>query len=399
MDVWIERGGDPPAGRGAVEVVERKGRGHPDTICDALAEAVGGALSRAYLESFGAILHHNVDKVLLVGGSSRPAFGGGEIVAPIEITLAGRATSEALGERIDVDAIAIEAARACLRERLSRLDPDAHVRLATRIRPGAAELVGTFMRQAETGVWLANDTSIGVGHAPLSPLESTVHGLETRLTSGPALAERPERGEDMKIMGVRRGTEADITVADAFVGGALTDLEDYRAAREALRLEAQTMACELSGLDARVTVNAADDIARSQIYLTVIGTSAESGDDGEAGRGNRANGLITPMRPMTLESVAGKNPVSHVGKIYNVLATRIAEDLVEQLDDVTDAEICLVSRIGAPVSEPQLARARLWTKGRDPAELTSEVGSIVRARLATTRELAASFARGDITPF
>ena len=399
MEVLIERGGDPPAGRGAVEVVERKGRGHPDTICDALAEAVGGALSRTYLERFGAILHHNVDKVLLVGGTSRPAFGGGEILEPIEIILAGRATREAMGEHIDVDAIAIEAARACLRERLTRLHPDAHVRLATRLRPGASELVGTFMRQAQTGVWLANDTSIGVGHAPLSPLEATVHALETRLTSSSALAARPERGEDMKIMGVRRGGNADVTVADAFVGRALADIDAYRGAREALRAEAQELARDLSGLAVNVTVNAADDIERGNIYLTVIGTSAESGDDGEAGRGNRANGLITPMRPMTLESVAGKNPVSHVGKIYNVIATRIAEDLVSSLDDVTDAEICLVSRIGEPVTEPQLARARLWTRGRDPAELSSEVAEIVRARLGTTGELAVSFARGEITPF
>ncbi|MCZ7685900.1 MAG: hypothetical protein M5U28_46945 [Sandaracinaceae bacterium] len=147
---------------------------------------------------------------------------------------------------------------------------------------------------------------------------------------------------------------------------------------------------------ALVSINAADDPERGEIYLTVTGTSAESGDDGEAGRGNRANGLITPMRAMTMESVAGKNPVSHVGKIYNVIATRIAEDLVGRLEDVREAELCLVSRIGAPVREPQLARARLWTHGRDPSELSAEVEAIVHRHLDSTAALAEELAFGRV---
>ena len=89
-----------------LEIVERKGLGHPDTICDALAENLSRALSRFYLERCGAILHHNVDKALLCGGTARPAFGGGEIAEPIEIYLAGRATAEFEGVTIPVDEIA-----------------------------------------------------------------------------------------------------------------------------------------------------------------------------------------------------------------------------------------------------------------------------------------------------
>ncbi len=51
-----------------VEVVERKGAGHPDTICDALAETLSRNLCREYQSRFGYILHHNVDKALLCGG-------------------------------------------------------------------------------------------------------------------------------------------------------------------------------------------------------------------------------------------------------------------------------------------------------------------------------------------
>ncbi|MCA1409472.1 S-adenosylmethionine synthase, partial [Ensifer sp. IC3342] len=75
-----------------VEVVERKGLGHPDTICDALAETLSRNLCREYRQRLGRILHHNVDKALLCGGRSTPAFGGGSVDAPIDIYLAGRAT-------------------------------------------------------------------------------------------------------------------------------------------------------------------------------------------------------------------------------------------------------------------------------------------------------------------
>ena len=65
-----------------VEIVERKGIGHPDTICDALAEELSRTYSQYCLERFGLVLHHNVDKALLCGGRSAPRFGGGKVTAP-----------------------------------------------------------------------------------------------------------------------------------------------------------------------------------------------------------------------------------------------------------------------------------------------------------------------------
>src|SRR5450756_525052 len=74
-----------------VEVVERKGLGHPDSICDALAETLSRSLCLEYRDRFGKVLHHNVDKALLSGGRAAPAFGGGSVLAPMNIYLAGRA--------------------------------------------------------------------------------------------------------------------------------------------------------------------------------------------------------------------------------------------------------------------------------------------------------------------
>ena len=65
------------------EIVERKGLGHPDSICDAIMEQISINLSKAYLDKFGSILHHNVDKSLLVAGKVRHAFGGGVVKEPM----------------------------------------------------------------------------------------------------------------------------------------------------------------------------------------------------------------------------------------------------------------------------------------------------------------------------
>lgn len=339
-----------------VEVVERKGLGHPDTVCDALAEEVSLVLSRFYLERFGFVLHHNVDKVLLRGGASRPAFGGGDVDEPVEIYIAGRATRQYRGVEIPVEQLTIDACRAWLATNLHAVDAERHVRVHCLVRPGSHDLVELFERQRRNGTpKLANDTSIGVGFAPLTPLERAVLAAERSLR--PTVA--PERGEDVKVMGVREDARSSLTVACAFIGRHLRDLDAYLAARADAAALVRTAAGRSLGIEPVVDVNTADDPAAGSVYLTVTGTSAEAGDDGQTGRGNRANGLITPARPMTIESFAGKNPITHVGKIYNVAATRLAEALVAQVDGVREAQVLLVSRIGAPIEAPQVVHVRL----------------------------------------
>jgi S-adenosylmethionine synthetase len=151
------------------------------------------------------------------------------------------------------------------------------------------------------------------------------------------------------------------------------------------------------GTSADVEINTADRPPDS-LYLTVTGTSAEAGNDGEAGRGNRANGLITPYRPMTMESLAGKNPVSHVGKLYNIAAGLIAQQLAEGIDGVLAANCVLVSRIGEPISSPQIVDVRLLPREGMPVEaLASHAEEIVRARLDRLGDLSRDLIDGRVT--
>ena len=103
----------------------------------------------------------------------------------------------------------------------------------------------------------------------------------------------------------------------------------------------------------------------------MTGSSAEAGDDGEVGRGNRVNGLITPHRPMTMEATAGKNPVSHVGKLYNIVASRIANRIVGEISDAEAATCTMVSRIGDPIDQPAIVEVTLAPSPDPPASYQS----------------------------
>jgi len=364
-----------------VELVERKGLGHPDYIADASAEAVSRALSNYYLEKYGVILHHNVDKVLVVGGQANPRFGGGDVLQPIYILVAGRVTTEvktATGvEKVPVGLIIISSIKEWIKENFRFLDPDKHVVIDYRVGMGSTDLVGVYeLGVKAVKVPLANDTSIGVGFAPLTDTERLVLETERLLNSREFKAKLPEVGEDVKVMGLRVGKDVKLTIASALISSLVKDKDHYLNVKEEVKNKVLDLAAKITpNLTVDVTVNAADKPEHGIYYITVTGTSAEHGDDGAVGRGNRANGLITPMRPMTMEATAGKNPVSHIGKLYNVLANKIAERIYGEVKGLREVYVYLLSQIGKPINEPLVANVELLTESG--AELTGEVKSEV----------------------
>lgn len=382
-----------------VECVERKGVGHPDTICDGLAEALSRSLCLEYRRRFGEILHHNVDKALLSGGRATAAFGGGSVIAPINIYLAGRATFAIGSERIPVDEIARESSYAWLHDNLHALDAKRDVRVHVAIQSGSADLQALFLRRDRRDVPCANDSVIAVGHAPLSPLERLVLAVERRINGRDRRRDRPAWGEDIKVLGVRHGGSTRLTIACAMIGRYLTDLDDYREQKVALEELSRQLAFEHGFQSCEVVVNLADDIAAGSIYLTVTGTSAEAGDDGEVGRGNRVNGLITPCRPMSLEAAAGKNPVSHAGKIYNVAARQIAETLVAEVPEIARAQCLLVSEIGSPLTSPAVVQVKLATKDVPIGRLRDRVEKIIANCFARVPAIVDDFIAGRINIF
>ncbi|NMC10613.1 MAG: methionine adenosyltransferase [Methanothrix sp.] len=351
------------------EVVERKGIGHPDTLADGISESISRSLSQFYIDEFGQILHHNVDKVLIIAGKSMPEFGGGSILKPPSVIVGGRATKPS-GKQ--VFEIIEDSVTSFFRRTVKNLE---QFRVEPRVEEGAPELRSLIGRGA-------NDTSIGVGYAPLSSTEKLVLGMEREVQRVHGV------GEDTKLMAVRIGDELTIVVAAAMVSKFISSREEYDDAK------AKVLEAVSRRVDADICVNCAD--SGNNIYLTVTGTSIEMGDDGATGRGNRGNGLITPMRPMTMEAIAGKNPVNHVGKIYNVLAQRAASEIAE-LDGVIEANVTFVSKIGAPISQPLLRGVRISGDLQLTPELESQVDSILNYMLESTDQLVEEFVKGKLS--
>jgi S-adenosylmethionine synthetase len=381
-----------------VEIVERKGIGHPDSICDGIAESVSSALAKTYLDRVGEVLHYNTDETQLVAGSADPAFGGGEVLEPIYVLIVGRATKRYEGRKIPVDSIALEAAREYLREEIPGIDLDSDAVIDVRLGEGSGDLQDVFGEEGRR-IPMANDTSFGVGHAPLTETERIVSEAERRL-NGEFAADHPALGPDVKIMGKREGDAIDLTVAAAMIDQHVPDMEAYRAAVERVREFVEAVAAEHTDRDVNVYVNTADDYEEGSIYLTVTGTSAEQGDDGSVGRGNRANGLITPNRSMSMEATSGKNPVNHIGKIYNVLAAEVASEVVAEVASIRDLRIRLLSQIGRPIDEPHVADAHVVTaEGVDVADIEDDVAAIIDEELADVRSITDRIIEGDLRTF
>ena len=393
-NIKVERLNQRPLEQQEIELVERKGIGHPDSVADGLAESISRALCQEYLDRFGAVLHHNTDKTQIVAGRSKPAFGGGEVICPLYILLPGRATRVFKEEEIPVDTIAIKAARKLLSESLSNLDVNNHVILDAKIGMGSSDLRDVFGRKVPS----ANDTSFGVGYAPLSETENIVYNTEREMMR--MMKEFPAIGEDIKVMGMRHGDAINLTIACAMVDRHMSNLKEYTDTKREIVEHLVEHARQFTARKITAQMNVADNIEEGSVYITVTGTSAEMGDDGAVGRGNRANGLITPNRPMSLEATCGKNPINHVGKIYNLLSTEAARQIAAEVQGIDEVYIKILSQIGKPIDEPHIASIQIVPKdGVDMKSLEAGATEILDSWLANIPKLQQMLFRGEISTY
>ena len=333
-----------------VEFVERKGVGHPDTICDHLAEELARELATEYLSATGAVQHFNVDKAVLAAGSVDVGFGGGTHTKASTLVLVGKADfsktwkpdPEALAERYKAKLLAL----------LPAATSEAF-EVEIWLNPSSVDLQAIVTES--DGAPLANDTSFAAVSLPRSPLEALVHQVEHHL-NGPDFQYRVPVGRDIKVMGARVHEDVRVTVAVPVLASAVENRAEYNEVVNIAAAETHALAVDAFGDDVVVAVNQAD--LEDSPYLTLTGTSAEAGDDGQVGRGNRFGGLITPYRPMSLEAAAGKNPAAHVGKTYHAVGADIANRLIAE-SDISEVTVRLLSSIGHPVTDPQAAHVEV----------------------------------------
>lgn len=387
-------------------IVERKGAGHPDTLADQLAETLSRVYARETLATFGAVLHHNFDKLALLGGASEVRYGRGRMTAPVRVLVNGRATRRCGDVVMAVDDLIHATVREFFAERLPELAGHLSIELnvTSNASPGAvlidshgAERTNWFAPTSvdalrERRGLFANDTSLGTGWAPENDVEMFVRYLADVFSMpNPFRLARPWCGSDVKVMAFADEDTLDIVLCvpqkSMYVESRAAYIRNYNEVLEQCYALAKEL---LPGRRCTFRLNARDMVERDEVYLTYTGSSIESGDEGLVGRGNRVNGLITPLRPMNLEGANGKNPVYHVGKLYNVAARQIAQALHEQFGG--HVEVHLVSATGQLLTRPWRTLVRL-----SAADVSlDDVESVVIALLDGMPELTEAVVAGRI---
>jgi len=378
-----------------VELVERKGLGHPDAICDALAEAISRDLCRHYLASFGRVAHYNIENGFLVAGRSRTAFGGGQLEQPMRFVFGDSATAEVDGRSVPVAEIARGAVEAWIAQNLPLVEPGRHLLLQNELHAGSAQLADLFARERPA----ANDTCVGCGYAPATETESIVLETERVLVSDAFRERFPQAGPDVKVTAIREVGRLTLIISLAFVDRRISGEAEYfdvkAAAAAALEAHVRSRLRRISEL--RVHVNTADRAGCAEVglHLTVLGTSAENGDGGQVGRGNRPSGVNAYARPLATGGVAGKNPAANVGKIYSLFAFELARRIALEVEDVAEAYVSIVGRIGAPLEDPYLVDVRVVSTAASGRKRREKAAAGVVAReFARVSDFARRLAHG-----
>jgi len=362
----------------SIELVERKGIGHPDSLSDSLAEHLSCEYSRYTLKRFGAILRHQFDKVALMCGRARVAFGAGELLEPIRVLINGRASARLGTEEIPVRDLLQSATHDFFRLRFPMLEVDRDLRILWEVRSGMHSTTGGIfgsnddIRSASAAIHYrfhprsladlpethkveSNDTSAAVAWAPFSPLENAVLLIENTLNNAGTKAAWPWLGNDIKIMAARHGDAARIVIAVPLLSRHTPSPEAYFARLALLDQRIRELfsqaaphyhLCDL-------VLNSGDELETRKLYMNFTGSSIESGDEGMVGRGNRLGGVIASCRPFTMEGLGGKNPRYHVGKVYSAAAFDIAQHLHQRHG--ISSNVYLANRMAQPLSAPWFA--------------------------------------------
>lgn len=378
------------------EMVERKGVGHPDTMCDAMAERMSRYYSKYCLQEFGGIAHHWFDKVTLYGGGADIDFGHGELTSPYRVKVFGKGAYRVGSVEIPMEELMFRAASDVLSQVTTGFDPARHlvVELGVVDHQGSGRGVSRYQPQSprdlvplRSGGLVSNDTNLLHGYAPFSRLENIVLGLENLINGFEFKKRHADTGWDVKVFGSRRLDTFSLVVNMPFLASHIESIDQYWARKATIQTELEEFVDSLGIQDFSMLMNATDRNGRP--YLTALGSVADTGDVGVVGRGNRVNGLITPMRPMSIEAPAGKNPLDHTGKIYNVMATRLARRVHEELGG--PAQIHIFTSKEAPLEQPDEVVVR--TPNSDAPRLYS----IVAEAIASSGDLTAEFIEEGIT--
>lgn len=368
------------------EFVERKGKWHPDTLADWLAERLSLVYSRYTKEKFWAILHHNFDKTWLLWGASHVEFWKWYMTKPIRVLLTGRASTKFWDETIDLESMLVNEAKLFMKEHFPMIDTDndieIHYLLSNKSSPGKvdekaqSEWTRKFWFEPRSlndlkelkFLW-SNDTSLWCWYFPYSKLEYLILEIENTLNSSEYKKDKPWLGNDIKLMWTRFRNEIDLTLCVPQICLYVKSIEEYKSNIELIRstindvFEKNNDKLNIDKFSFHI--NTRDDYSTCELYLTATWSSIESWDEWLVWRWNRINWVISPMKPMSMEWAAGKNPVYHIWKVYYIAAQRMAEKISNMLWSYV--EVFLVSQSWRSLIDPRktlifVDKEHIWNK-------------------------------------
>lgn len=370
MKTFIYTNNRPNINDQEFEVVETKGKGHPDNICDTLAEKISMEYSKYCIKHYGVILRHMIDKLSILGGGSRVHFKNSEMISPIRVLVNGRFTDRYGEEKIDYMKIVSKVIRQYFKELFPLLDIDKYLLIIDNTHhnegPGVVydldetsknERIKFFEVTSKEDIsrhnnhFRCNDTSTTVSYYPMSNLELLVLNIERILNSTSYKMQYPWVGSDIKVMGLRKKDEIEITSCIPLISKYVGDLNDYKDKLSKLKTDIKNIAIKYFNEDKiSIYLNTRDDYSKNDLYLTAIGSAVESGDEGAVGRGNRSRGVIPFSRNFSMEASCGKNPVYHTGKLFAAIGDNISKKIYEKYK-IENVVYC-TSKMGDKICNP-----------------------------------------------
>lgn len=352
------------------EVVETKGKGHPDNICDTLAEKISANYSKYCLEKYGVILRHMIDKLSILGGGSKVKFNGGEMIAPIRILVNGRFTDRYNNIKIDYMKIVNDTIKNYFQELFPMINIEKDLLIIDNTHhnegPGVVYNNDNTTKNERINFFEAvndkdaarhnnhnrcNDTSTTVSYYPMSKLETVVLNIEQLLNSEYYKKENPWVGNDIKVMGIRKERNIEITSCVPLISTYVKDLEDYIVKLNGIKKDIEKEIKKVfKNNDIKIFLNTRDNYEKNDLYLTLTGSAVESGDEGAVGRGNRSRGVIPFSRNFSMEAACGKNPVYHTGKLFTAIGDIISQKIYEKYN-VENTVYC-TSKMGDDINDP-----------------------------------------------
>ena len=312
----------PPAG---IETIEKKGLGHPDALCDALAERVSAAYSRYCFENFGVLIPYSIDGLTMDEGETNVEFGGGVMVKPIRLYLRGSFAAQFMGKKIPY----MDIAKKAIYEYLDMIVPRLEARRWVRVIDGTQAYGGPRETFAINRL-AANHMYTVTAYYPPTVAESCALRIEQKLNAPIYKEQHPYIGSDNRVTVVRNGNSIDILAYVSMISECVPDNDTLRTYVEAVEKDIEAVAASDRIMVNKIDIYVSDNPLHDGRALTVTGSSIESYNGGAVGR--------------------SRYPVYHAAKIYSVVAYQISKRIFNE--EKVAASVTLISKIGAPLNSP-----------------------------------------------